>query len=737
MSSGLIRSFCYGMKPSEFLRQELSLSPIQKILAQRIFIGLILLAVIIEATRMPSSRSTGVYIGMLVPSLMITTRMAYDNALALGKLLLGATFTGIAVLILTSDQGWFRLPLAIGIIVLMMFDARLRRMQSLAPIFFGAITLYNVNQPVQAIENALWNIPILIGPLIMTMALSAHVLWPIKPIQVLNQRIMTRMAGLDHLLAMLGSLPAGSLPNSAMPRFHTSPGWTADALKHLDDGARDDPKMLEDYSGWVATVMELDNLDAGLADYQRLWLDAEIPRPITANEITVIASIRILFEQARDLLTSEGQKPLEGTTPPVDALQAEEVSQILKRQYLTAARLKRAVLSLYDKDPDDIAPLAPPSPSSTPQTNPWQRLNAKENLPVLLWSLKVGIACFIVSLIVQSLDANVVDTAILTTIIVADSTLGADFRKSIMRLSGACLGALLGYFWLILGQPLSDTIAGFLVTLAPCLALCAWCAATGPRISYAGLQMGLAFSMIVFVEQEPGTYLGAGWYRVLGIFLGISVMGVVDYLVWPVRSIVMTRLRLIQTFNFIVSLLRKNPNQTDFSEAGSVQMLRLMDQNLVDAAYFLNFARMEPGSSQPENRREVSATSAIIEALHYLSKIMESRHRLYLECRPMLTGLMLDEMQTPLKRAYADQYEAMANYLQSGVLSPNLSILSDELERVIGRLSALEAFNTLTPRERFYVEALIDLEHKHARAVANVRAQIEENLAARAIPVNG
>jgi hypothetical protein len=186
----------------------------------------------------------------------------------------------------------------------------------------------------------------------------------------------------------------------------------------------------------------------------------------------------------------------------------------------------------------------------------------------------------------------------------------------------------------------------------------------------------------------------------------------------------------------MVSVLRKNPDQTDFTEGQSVQILRMLDQNLVDAAYFLNFARMEPGSSQPENRREVAATNAIIQSLHYLSKIMESRHRLYLECRPMLKGLLLDELQTPLKKAYAAQYDAMNQYLQSGTRSSNLNILGEELMRVISRMEALEAFKSLTDRERFYLDALIDIEHKHANAVVDLRTQIEENLAARAIPAN-
>ena len=734
MSSGLIKSFCFGLNPFDFLRQELTLTPLQRLTAKRIFIGLILIALIMEATRLPNSRSLGVYIAILTAPLMLTSRMAYDNALSLSKLLVLGLGSGILVLIMTSDQGWLRLPVSIGIIVMMVFDARSRKMQSMSAIFFGSTVLYYTSQPLQSLDNALWDIPILIGPLLMMMLLSAHLLWPIKAHEVLHQRVMTRMDGLEALLQMLRGLTPGCLPDSAMPRSHSSPGWMADALKQLDDAVRDDKGMQARFGGWVATIMELDNLDAGLTDYQRLWLDAKTPRPMTAHELTVIEAIVRRFENARAILTSKGTLRPEEEGPPVEALKSPEVEQILRRQFLAAERLLRATDAIWHGDPDSSWSLPPSNPVQLPSL--FDRMNDPDNRLLLLWALKVGLASFFVCLIVQSLDGNYIDTAILTTIIVADSTLGADYRKSIMRVSGAFLGAIMGYVWLIMGQPLSDTIAGFLMTTMPFLAICAWVGATGPRLNYAGIQMGLAFSMIVFSELEPGTYLGAGWYRVLGILLGISVMGIVDYLLWPIRSIFMARYRLIQSFHFMVSVLRKNPDQTDFTEAQSVQILRMLDQNLMDAAFFLNFARMEPGSSQPESRREVAATTAIIQSLHYLSKIMESRHRLYLECRPMLKGLLLDELQTPMKGAYAHQYEAMAQYLQSGKTSENLAILEEELHRIVVRMEALEAFQTMTGRERFYLEALIDLEHKHANAVADIRTQIEENLASRTLTAN-
>ena len=43
-------------------------------------------------------------------------------------------------------------------------------------------------------------------------------------------------------------------------------------------------------------------------------------------------------------------------------------------------------------------------------------------------------------------------------------------------------------------------------------------------------------------------------------------------------------------------------------------------------------------------------------------------------------------------------------------------------------MEALEAFRKTTPEERRYIDALLDLERKHVRALLKVRGLIEESL---------
>ena len=727
MLSGLIENLCYGMRPMAFVRQELNLNPVQKQIALRIFVLMVIFSIVAVSTRMPSIRATAFFVAMLLPQTLLTTRMALDSLKLMSKLLFVGILAGLATVVLWQDQGWFRFPFAIGVIVLMMFHARKSRLPNMVAIFFGTLALYDTSNPVDSVYSALWSMLILIGTVVVTNTLIAYVLWPQSSLNILKERIRQRLADTAILIEELATIPPDSLPQDRLQKARHTAGWVTETLKHLDDAIRDHPKYGARKAYWIETVMELDNLNSGLTDYQRLWLDENPAKPIAEGEWALLQTIRERFALAQDIFTTAGERRASDLPDRLPDLNHPSLSHILRRQYLAVQRLVNSLDDVYHGEL--IPPNPPPEKEAQSEYPDW--LSGEywdENKNILLWSLKVAIACMIVTLMVVSMDAGKVDTAILTTIIVADSTLGADVRKSIMRISGALLGAILGYLWLILGQPLADTVAGFLVTLLPFLGLCAWFGATSPRISYAGLQMGLAFTMTVFAEFEPGTYLGTGWYRILGILLGITVMGLIDYLLWPAKSVYMARLRIIQTLSQIRANLLKNPGPSDLNLELSVKTLRMMDSNLKDAVYFLDFARMEPGSSQPEARRQVSETSALIQAVTRLSKIIESRHRLILQRDIALGRLILGQVQGPIKIAYAEEYGAQAQALKTRVPMDHVLDLEGQLSRLVHRMEALEAFQNLTEHERHYLNALLDLERKHVLAMIDIRHQINESL---------
>lgn len=724
MLNRLVENLCYGIRPSDFLRQELTLNAIQNRVAMRIFILLVLFSVIDEVTRMPGSRVIGFFLAVLIPQIALTSRMALNLMVQFTVLLVVAIASGLAIVILFQDQGWFRLPISIGIIILMVFHTRKMRLPPLIPIFFSNLVLYDTGNPVGTVEAALWDLCILIGAEVISCLLIAYLLWPVSARDSLRQRITLRFEGTLALLDDLCQIEPLSLPSKAQLKARHSPGWTAESLRQLDEAIQDDPSMAKIKPYCYETIVELDNLTGGITDYQRLWLDAIPPRPLPQQDNALLHTIRERVIEAHGLFESRGNlRPID-RLPATDAALPAIQSHLLRRQLLASERLIASVDGVYHGDPIPTTP----SEFKTHQTPPsWLTETFWiENRALLLWSLKVAFACLIVSLCVISLDTDQVDTAILTTIIVADSTLGADFRKSIMRISGAVIGALLGYLWMTLGQPAVDTIAGLIVTLSPFLFLISRMAATSSRLNYAGLQAGLAFTMTVFSSFSPETYLGVGWYRVLGILLGISVMGVMDYMLWPAKSVEMAKVRIIQTLKEVAAQMSKQPMKVRLNLDLSVYTLRMVDNNVKDAVYFLDFARMEPGSSQPHERLRVSRMDAVIQTVVYLSKIMESRHRLHLRRKRPSTELFIEEILSPLKPNYIQECQAEADALENRKAVGIPFTLLTEFHRLADLARQGESFASFSHEDRVDLETLTELEEKYIKTLLELRSQIND-----------
>ena len=97
-------------------------------------------------------------------------------------------------------------------------------------------------------------------------------------------------------------------------------------------------------------------------------------------------------------------------------------------------------------------------------------------------------------------------------------------RKQRLRLGGALFGGLMGVAAFVYLVPLVDGIIGLLAILAAGTAVAAWVAQGSTRVSYAGLQIALAFYMILLQSPHAETNLDVLRDRLVGILLGIAAM---------------------------------------------------------------------------------------------------------------------------------------------------------------------------------------------------------------------
>lgn len=149
-------------------------------------------------------------------------------------------------------------------------------------------------------------------------------------------------------------------------------------------------------------------------------------------------------------------------------------------------------------------------------------------------------------------------TAILTCMLTALSTIGASRQKQILRIAGIGIGGIvIGMGSQIFILPYLDSIGGFIVLFAVITAVAAWFATSTPRLSYFGVQLGLAYYFISVSEFRINVSLSASRDRVAGVVLGASAMWLAFDRLWSAPAGVEMRKTFISTLRLMAQLSRE------------------------------------------------------------------------------------------------------------------------------------------------------------------------------------
>jgi multidrug resistance protein MdtO len=206
----------------------------------------------------------------------------------------------------------------------------------------------------------------------------------------------------------------------------------------------------------------------------------------------------------------------------------------------------------------------------------WKHLfvaDAFENMDYLHFMVKgtlAGLACYV---FFSSVDWHGLGNSLTTCVITALTTIGSSRQKQILRFAGAILGGLIfGMGAQIYFLPWQDTIFGFTVLFVVVTALAAWLTTASPRLSFLGVQMALAFYLIMFQSSAIEVSLFMSRDFVLGTLLGLFAMwGIFDQL-WAKPAIEEMREAFAANMRHLGEL-----NQTVFSplaSGGKLDVLR-------------------------------------------------------------------------------------------------------------------------------------------------------------------
>jgi multidrug resistance protein MdtO len=188
------------------------------------------------------------------------------------------------------------------------------------------------------------------------------------------------------------------------------------------------------------------------------------------------------------------------------------------------------------------------------------------------FALKTTIAIMIVYSVYTLLNWPGLLTSIVTVFFVALGSVGETVHKLTLRISGAIIGGLIAGLSIVFVLP-HFTDIGQLCALTAVVALfAAWVATSSERLSYAGMQIALAFFMGVLQTYSPANDLTVLRDRIVGILLGNVVMTLVFSSLWPESAISKLRGALADALRAIAALLR-SPQNAETNRQHTVEAL--------------------------------------------------------------------------------------------------------------------------------------------------------------------
>jgi multidrug resistance protein MdtO len=188
------------------------------------------------------------------------------------------------------------------------------------------------------------------------------------------------------------------------------------------------------------------------------------------------------------------------------------------------------------------------------------------------FALKTTLAIMVVYGVYTMLDWPGLLTSIVTVFFVALGSVGETVHKLTLRISGAMIGGLIAGLSIVFVIPHFTDIGQMCVLTAVVALFAGWVSTSSERLSYAGMQIALAFFMGLLQTYSPANDLTVLRDRIVGIVLGNVVMTLVFSTLWPESAITRLRSALAGALRSVTALLR-SPQDAPLNRQNAAEAL--------------------------------------------------------------------------------------------------------------------------------------------------------------------
>jgi multidrug resistance protein MdtO len=518
----------------QFLRDELTVSPARWSMMVRITVLVAIVTIVSNALRVPSLSVSAYLIIFGTGADVATTLRTGIGAVVAATIAVVLTFL---VYLVTLNEPALRVP---AMACLTFAGMYLMRTSKLGPLLFLIffIATYSLTfpdrgaSPEQLTRSLLWVWAWLAYPL--GLLVLADVVLGRRPAAVFREGVAERLQAAADFLA--APVAGDSAARRSVERLERA--GTATLAPYVNAGP------VAGAAARAAILRQVDLLMVLLRE-----LPEEAKRLAGTREALARASEACLAAR-KALLGGDPVSPdafagLEAQAPGAGSSPADVLAVVVP---LLACVRDLGLTMLEARNP--ATPATAAKPAAHPSPTPSQKTEAAQ------FAIKVTIAVMVAYIIFNSLDWSGIHTAMITCFFVAQASLGATIHKLTLRITGAAIGAAIGILSIVFILPQLETIGGLVVLVSIVTLFAAWIATGSQKISYAGMQVALAFYLTVLQGFTRTSKMVVGRDRVIGIVLGNVIMSVVFSSLWPVRIKPTIRQALSRAVEALAAVIR-------------------------------------------------------------------------------------------------------------------------------------------------------------------------------------
>ena len=285
--------------------------------------------------------------------------------------------------------------------------------------------------------------------------------------------------------------------------------------------------------------------------------------------------------------------------------------------------------------------------------------DAFTNRDHIRFAIKGALAAAVCYLAYNLADWPDVSTSVTTCLLTALTTVGSSRQKQALRFAGAIVGGAISIGGQIFILPALDSIAGFLIFFLAVSIFAAWFATSGPRLSYFGVQVAVAFYLVNIQEFKFQTSLSIAWDRIAGVLLGLFAMWLIFDQLWSVSAATEMLRAFISSLRLLAQLTRE-PVSADIHAAieRTYSLRNSISSSLEKLRQHGDGVMLEFG---PSRDRDIALRGQLLDWQMQFRGIFIARATL-IKYRLNLPGF---ELPAPIRAAQASFDEEIARLLDS------------------------------------------------------------------------